>query len=214
MKRIRLKICGLRTLENIRDVLRYEPDFTGFIFYAQSPRFVKGPYQWIGKLDTGPSVRKVGVFVNDTIENMLKITKEADIEVVQLHGQESRETCMALKQKGLHVIKVFSVGDHFSFEEMRDFPGAVDFFMFDTCGKYLGGNGIPFDWSLLENYPYQVPFFLSGGIGLDNIGHVKFLNHPMLYAVDVNSRLESGPGIKDIGLLGKFIKEFEKLNHD
>ena len=214
MKKIKLKICGLRSQENIREVLHYQPDFMGFIFFDRSPRFVGENHQWIGELETGPSVRKVGVFVNDTVNNMMKITRETGIDFVQLHGREKPDTCGILKRKGLQVIKVFSVGDHFSFEEMNKYIGRVDFFMFDTRGKYLGGNGIPFDWSLLEKYPYQVPFFLSGGIGIDNIGHVKFLNHPMLYAVDVNSRLESEPGIKDIGLLEKFKEEFEKMSHD
>jgi phosphoribosylanthranilate isomerase len=97
---------------------------------------------------------------------------------------------------------------------MKEYINYSDFFLFDTKGKYLGGNGIPFDWSVLEKYPYRIPFFLSGGIGTDNIGHVKYLHHPMLYAVDVNSKLESEPGVKDIQLLKVFRDEFEKLNHD
>jgi phosphoribosylanthranilate isomerase len=112
------------------------------------------------------------------------------------------------------VIKAFPVDDKFSFEGIKDYEGVVDFFMFDASGKYLGGNGIPFDWSLLENYPLQVPFFLSGGIGPENIMNVRFLSHPQLFAVDANSRLESGPGVKDPLLLQAFMKEFEKINYD
>lgn len=214
MSRIKLKICGLRSRENVDEVLRIKPDFIGFIFYKSSPRFVGEGYEWIGKLVTDPRTRKVAIFVDDSIENILKITQVSGIDYVQLHGTEKPETCMILRKKGLRVIKVFSVDDHFSFEEMKEYPGTVDFFMFDTRGKYHGGNGIPFDWSLLEKYPYQVPFFLSGGIGIDNIRHVKYLNHPMLYAVDANSRLESMPGIKDSSLLEKFREEFEKMSHD
>jgi phosphoribosylanthranilate isomerase len=214
MRKIRLKICGLRSGENIRDILPFNPDYIGFIFYDRSPRYVGENYSWIGDLDTGPAVRKVGVFVNETVEKMLKIAGASGIEYFQLHGEERPDTCVTLKENGLRIIKVFSAGKDFSFKDMEAYSGVVDYFLFDTRGKYLGGNGIPFDWSLLEKYPYQVPFFLSGGIGIDNISHVKFLSHPMLYAVDVNSRLESEPGIKDPDLLKRFMEEFEIINHD
>ena len=214
MRKIRLKICGLRLAENIRDILPFKPDFIGFIFYDRSPRHVGENYSWIGDLDTGPAVRKVGVFVNESVDKILKIASETGLEYLQLHGEERPDTCFNLKEKGFQVIKVFSVGKDFSFQEMEAYSGVVDYFLFDTRGKYLGGNGIPFDWSLLEKYPYQVPFFLSGGIGTDNISYVKFLNHPMFYAVDVNSRLESDPGIKDPDLLERFMEEFEKISHD
>ncbi len=160
------------------------------------------------------AVRKVGVFVNEPVEKIGNIAGEIGLDYVQLHGDEGPDTCFNLKEKGLQVIKVFSVGENFSFKEMGSYSGVVDYFLFDTKGKYLGGNGIPFDWSLLEKYPYQIPFFLSGGIGIDNIAHVKFFSHPRLYAVDVNSRLESEPGIKDPELLERFMEGFEKICHD
>ena len=214
MSKIKLKICGLRLRENADSVLDIHPDFIGFIFYCKSPRYVGNRYEWIRQLEIDSSLKKVGVFVDNPVEDILCVTRDAGLGFVQLHGNESVETCRLLREKGLRVIKVFSIGTNFSFSALRSYIDHVDYFLFDTRGKYLGGNGIPFDWSLLEDYPYQVPFFLSGGIGIDNIGHVKYLNHPLLYAVDVNSKLELEPGVKDPRLLKKFREEFEKLNHD
>jgi phosphoribosylanthranilate isomerase len=214
MRKIKLKICGVRHPGNAGAVLDIDPDYLGFIFYKKSPRYVGNDYHWIGNFETGPKVGKVGVFVDEPAGNILRISGEVGLDGVQLHGDEKPETCRRLKEGGLQVIKVFSMGSDFSFSALDAYIQDVDFFLFDTKGKYLGGNGIPFDWSLLEHYPRQVPFFLSGGIGTDNIGHVKFLKHPMLYAVDVNSKLESRPGIKDARLLKQFEGEFEKLNHD
>jgi phosphoribosylanthranilate isomerase len=214
MGKIKLKICGLRSPENIRETLRFKPDFIGFIFYPRSPRYVGDQIRWIKNLETGNNIQKVGVFVNAPVEIIMEMAAEAGIEYLQLHGGESPDYCRMLKEKGFHMIKVFSVKEGLPFREMKAYVRTVDYFLFDTGGKYLGGNGIAFDWSLLEKYPYEVPFFLSGGIGSDNIGHVRYLHHPMLYAVDVNSKLESKPGFKDTGLLEKFMGEFEKMNHD
>jgi phosphoribosylanthranilate isomerase len=214
MRKIKLKICGLRSPENVAAVLSFRPDYIGFIFYKKSPRFVGEDHQWIHKLDSGKAAQKVGVFVNDPVERILAICRDTGIGIVQLHGQEKPEICGELMKNGLQVIKAFLVGDNFSFEEIVAYTAAVDFFLFDASGKYLGGNGIPFDWSLLENYPLQVPFFLSGGIGPENIMNVRFLSHPQLFAVDANSRLESGPGDKDPLLVQAFMNEFEKINYD
>jgi phosphoribosylanthranilate isomerase len=214
MRKIKLKICGLKSPDNTREILRYKPDYVGFIFYRGSPRYVGDQVGWIGEIETEPVTQKVGVFVNEPVEKILEAVSEAGVGSVQLHGNESPEICTALKDQGLGVIKVFSVGEDFSFSDLERYVGRVDHFLFDTHGKFLGGNGIPFDWSLLENYPYEIPFFLSGGIGPDNLVHVKYLHHPMLFAVDVNSRLESGPGIKDAGLIERFMKEYEKIAYD
>lgn len=183
----------------------------GFIFYTGSPRYVGNQFKWIREIEIGSDTQKVGVFVNEPVKNILETASQTGIEYIQLHGKESPETCSTLKEYGLQVVKVFSVGEDFSFKDMEIYVRWADYFLFDTRGKFVGGNGIPFDWSILEKYPYNIPFFLSGGIGPDNIAHVKYLQHPMLYGVDVNSRLESGPGIKDPGLIDRFMKEFEKI---
>lgn len=209
--KIRLKICGLRSPENAGIVLPFHPDYIGFIFYKKSPRYVGDDHRWIRHLDLEGSVQKVGVFVNEPVEKIEEICRQTGINIVQLHGREKPENCAKLREKDFQVIKVFPVSDNFSFDVIEEYTASVDYFLFDASGKYLGGNGIPFDWSLLEKYPLQVPFFLSGGIGPENIGNVYFLDHPELFAVDVNSRLESGPGIKDAGLLKEFMKEFEKI---
>ena len=214
MRKIKLKICGLRSPENAREVLRYKPDYVGFIFYRKSPRYVGNQTGWIREFGAGSPAQKIGVFVNEPVDNMLETVSRTGLGYLQLHGNESPETCAALREKGIRIIKAFSVGNDFSFGVMEKYVGWVDYFLFDTRGKYLGGNGIPFDWSMLEKYPFGIPFFLGGGIGPDNIVHVGYLHHPMLHAVDVNSRLESGPGIKDPGLLDRFMEEFEKIKHD
>ena len=214
MKKIKLKICGLCYSDNVYEVLKINPDFIGFIFYEGSPRFVGNHYGWIRNLNIGPHADKVAVFVNESAERIIEISEKTNVQYIQLHGNEPPELCGELTNKGLKLIKVFSVGEDFSFKMMEYYIGIADYFLFDTKGKYLGGSGISFDWNLIEKYPFNIPFFLSGGIGIENISNIRHLNNPMLFAVDVNSKLESFPGIKDSVKLGKFKEEFEKLHYD
>lgn len=212
MDKLKLKICGLKDTDNIRAVLKYSPDFIGFIFYAKSPRYAGNNPQFLSSVDIPDHITKTGVFVNEPLENIRKIADRFALEAIQLHGDESPEVCALLKKEGTLVIKVFSIGDDFNFNKLDPYKDYVDHFMFDTKGKYFGGNGIPFDWSLLEKYPYSVPFFLSGGIGPDNIDNIKYLKHPSFFAIDINSRIESAPGLKDISKLSGIRKRIDTIN--
>ena len=193
-----LKICGMKYPDNILEVGSLLPDYMGFIFWEKSARYFDEVIPTLPK-----SIQKVGVFVNATSEEILEKIKKHDLQAVQLHGNESVEFCESLKKKlpkGIDVIKVFSILDTFDFAALKPFEPLCDYFLFDTKGKLPGGNGTTFDWKVLEQYPSNKPFFLSGGIGteeLEDIKQVLKMNLP-IYAIDVNSKFEIEPGLKDI----------------
>lgn len=181
--------------ENIEETAELLPDYMGFIFYEKSPRFFDGDVPELPK-----SIQKVGVFVNAPISDILQKIKEYNLQVIQLHGDESPEICEILKIINMQVIKAFSVDDDFNFKTLAPYETVCDYFLFDTKGQNPGGNGTTFDWQILEKYPSKKPFFLSGGIGLEEIRRIKELNLP-IYAIDVNSKFETKPGLKNIQLL-------------
>jgi phosphoribosylanthranilate isomerase len=197
--KLKLKICGLCEPDNIRQVASLLPDYMGFIFYKKSPRLVSADFVMPTNLPT--SIKKIGVFVNESIEEVKRITKLYSLKGVQLHGSESADDCKALKNAGLIVIKVFSIDDDFDFQSVNAYKPVVDYFLFDTKGKAHGGNGFVFNWNKLKEYDQEVPFFLSGGIAVDNILNVGELSGMNIHAVDVNSGVEIKPGKKDIKLI-------------
>nr|WP_235832112.1 phosphoribosylanthranilate isomerase [Flavobacterium ranwuense] len=186
--------------ENILEVGSLLPDYMGFIFWEKSARYFDGVIP-----DLPKSIKKVGVFVNASQEEIIEKITKYDLQAVQLHGQESVEFCLDLKDKinnPIEIIKVFSVDDSFDFEVLKPFETVCDYFLFDTKGKLPGGNGTTFDWKVLEKYPSGKPFFLSGGIGInemDTVNEISKTNLP-LYAIDVNSKFEIEPGLKNIQL--------------
>ncbi len=195
MEGIRLKVCGMRETDNIRDLAALSPDFMGLIFYQKSKRYVGHDFKLT---DLPPGVKKVGVIVNEDRENVLELVERYDLDYVQLHGNESVEDCRYYRDKGTGVIKVFSVMDVLPVKELEKYQGDVDYFLFDTKTPDYGGSGQKFDWEVLSEYNGKVPFFLSGGIGVDDIETIINLGHPMLFAIDINSRVEISPGLKDI----------------
>lgn len=198
--------------DNILEVGSLLPDYMGFIFWKKSARYFDGIIPQLPK-----SIKKVGVFVNETAEIILTKAQKYDLQAIQLHGQESVEFCQDLKNKienSIEIIKVFSVDDSFDFEVLKPFETVCDYFLFDTKGKLPGGNGNTFDWKVLEKYPSSKPFFLSGGIGIEEMDAVKEIaktNLP-LYAIDVNSKFEIEPGLKNIEKLDNFKDNLETLN--
>ena len=194
--------------ENIELVANLQPDYLGFIFYQKSKR------HFDGKMPTLPTdIKKVGVFVNEEVSVINELIKKHDLKGVQLHGDESALFCSELKasnKTGLEIIKAFAISENFDFSMLKNYMGVCDYFLFDTKGKERGGNGTLFDWKLLEQYPFEKPFFLSGGIGLAEADRVeKFLDSPLsnyCYALDVNSKFESEPGLKKVQELKKFIE--------
>ena len=196
-----IKICGMKYPDNILEIGSLLPDYMGFIFWEKSARYFDGVIPNLPK-----SIKKVGVFVNAAQDEILEKIAKYDLQAIQLHGDESVEFCQELKenvkQVQIEIIKVFSVDNSFDFEVLKPFETICDYFLFDTKGKLPGGNGTTFDWKVLENYPSNKPFFLSGGIGINEMEAVKEItktNLP-LYAIDVNSKFEIEPGLKNIQL--------------
>ncbi|KAB8152750.1 phosphoribosylanthranilate isomerase [Kordia sp. TARA_039_SRF] len=224
MKNLKLKICGMKYEDNINAVSELQPDYLGFIFYRKSSRFFDSVIPKIPQ-----DIKKTGVFVNSSLDDIMQKIQLHDLQAIQLHGNESFAFCKELKERcriersrnahdemlnqvqhddfNLHVapieiIKVFSIKDTFDFEVLKPYEPFVDYFLFDTKGKLPGGNGVTFDWKVLEHYPSTKPFFLSGGIGLETItklnDFVKSNASTYCYALDVNSKFEIVPGLKNI----------------
>ncbi|WP_299055317.1 phosphoribosylanthranilate isomerase [uncultured Polaribacter sp.] len=228
---MKLKVCGMKNVENIEQVAGLAPDYLGFIFYEKSKRNFEGIIP-----DLPASIKKTGVFVNEHPEIVISLVEEYRLEALQLHGDESVEYIVALKKQlaenralciaenktikkkknqhyiaknNIEIIKVFGIKDVFNFDVLKPYLEVVDFFLFDTKGKGRGGNGTKFDWSVLEQYPYEKPFFLSGGIGLADLEQLKIVlkTHLPIYGIDVNSKFESEPGIKKVAELERFKNE-------
>jgi phosphoribosylanthranilate isomerase len=195
---MKLKVCGMRETTNISELLKLSPDFVGFIFFAKSKRDVADSLDAELLASFPNSTQKVGVFVNAELDFVKGKVEQFGLELVQLHGDESPEYCFDLKSKGINVMKVFSVGESFDFNQLETYKPYVDFFLFDTKGKERGGNGVQFEWSILKGYDQEIPFFLSGGIDLENLEQLSELKGMNLYAIDVNSKFEIEPGLKDI----------------
>lgn len=195
--KMKLKICGMKYRDNIMETAQLRPDYLGFIFYEKSARYCNAEIPEIPE-----NIQKVGVFVNASLNQILHKIKQYDLQLVQLHGEETPEFCDLLKHINVQIIKAFPVDDYFNFNEIQPYEKVCDYFLFDTKGKLYGGNGIAFNWQVLKKYPSKKPFFLSGGIGLTEIEEIKKMNLP-LHAVDVNSKFEIKPGLKNIELLKK-----------
>lgn len=192
---ISCKVCGMRAAANIESVAATQPQFMGFIFYKKSPRYVGELFQIPKNFPV--SIKRVGVFVNENSTIVLDLAQKHKLDFVQLHGDETSVYIRNLKASGVGIIKVFRVDVDFDFSTTKEFEAVSDFFLFDTKGKQYGGNAIKFDWKLLQQYTSSVPFFLSGGISVDDIQALTEFSHPQWYGVDVNSGVEIEPGLKD-----------------
>lgn len=201
---VTLKICGMRDLANIAEVAALQPDYMGFIFYEKSPRFVGVDFKMPTDLT---SSKKVGVFVNEETERIVDKISQHDLDFIQLHGNESSEQCQELKAQGVKIIKAFSIDNDFDFTLTKPYADLVSYVLFDTKGKYFGGNAKTFDWTLLRKYDQQVPFFLSGGVSVENVSAIGEIDELNLHAIDVNSGVEVLPGLKDV----KKIKELKRV---
>lgn len=203
-----LKICGQNL--NIQAVANLQPDYLGFIFWEPSSRYFNS---LMPAIDT--AIKRAGVFVDASIANILEAIDQHQLQAVQLHGQESVAFCQELQTKllgkAVEIIKVFAIKDSFNFAMLTPYEDYCDFFLFDTKGKLPGGNGYVFNWEILKDYPSTKPYFLSGGIGLENIDALQaFLKTPQAqycYAIDINSKFEDQPGLKNIKKLQQFIHQ-------
>lgn len=205
----------MKYLNNMEAVSKLQPDYMGFIFYDKSSRYFQGEIPSLPE-----TIKKVGVFVDESFENILAKTNEFRLDLIQLHGHESVEYVKSLLRilvdsanKMPELIKVFSIKDEFDFSQLKPYKDYVSYFLFDTKGKLPGGNGYTFNWGVLNDYPFSTPYFLSGGIGLNETEKIKtFKESPAskyCYSLDVNSKFEINPGVKNISELEKFKYELQ-----
>jgi phosphoribosylanthranilate isomerase len=207
MNELKIKVCGMRDPENISGVVAAMPDYLGFIFYPKSKRFIgfEPSLEVLAKISV--SVKKVGVFVDESPGKVLEISKNWKLDVVQLHGDESPGYCSQIQDSGITVFKAFSVDESFDFATLNAWSGVCDYFLFDTKGLLPGGTGKKFNWQLLENYHGEVPFFLSGGIGPDDLEAIQNFKHLRWRGIDINSGFEMSPALKDVRKVKQFIAE-------
>lgn len=207
MSKPKIKICGMRDFENVKDVLKYKPDFMGFIFYEGSKRFVTDEdLEQLLKLNFG-TTKRVGVFVNESTDKIIEKFEKGYFDLVQLHGDESPEEVQLLKYQGIETIKVFSVGEEFDAKILEDYESIVDYFLFDTKGAQRGGNGYKFDWEVLSRLDIKLPFFLSGGLEVADRNNSQLSSMPNLMALDYNSKIELLPGLKDLDGVKKILTD-------
>ncbi len=203
---MKIKVCGMKYPGNISEVISLKPDLMGFIFYPKSPRYAE-PLDVDFMLSFPRNVLKIGVFVNEELDDILEVVKKYNLNGVQLHGSESEELCYTFKSTGLLTLKAFSIAEPEDFDKTEDYEGTCDLYVFDTKTPQHGGSGRKFDWNILSAYQGRTPFLLSGGIGPDDAEAIKAIDHPMLRGVDLNSRFETKPGLKDSSLLRSFFQE-------
>ncbi len=229
-----IKVCGMRDADNIREVSELDIDMMGFIFWKDSPRFVRMISSHAGIIpdyseerlnknsgkvvDDQHRIKRVGVFVDDMPQTIVTRIYNYELDYVQLHGEEScimidnlRRTLEPDIRTGVKIIKTISVSSVEDIEKTKEYEGCVDLFLFDTKCPTMGGSGDKFDWSVLSAYKGNVPFLLSGGIGMDDVDKIKSFQHPQFAGVDVNSCFETEPGVKDVEKLWLFV---EKIRHE
>ncbi|WP_421944047.1 phosphoribosylanthranilate isomerase [Pedobacter sp.] len=206
MSKLKLKVCGMKFAANIAAVAALQPDYLGFIFYEQSPRFISDVSAELIKYIPS-EIKTVGVFVDEDLDVVKKKVNLYQLKAVQLHGRESPEYCSELKStfQSLEVIKAFGVDEDFNFAVLEEYKAVADYFLFDTKTKAHGGSGKTFDWKILDSYKLDKPYFLSGGIDLEHAEAISIIKDERLYALDINSRFETEPGVKDVERIKAFV---------
>jgi phosphoribosylanthranilate isomerase len=214
----------MRDPQNIAEVSKLGIDMMGFIFWPKSPRYVSQISSRAGiipdRVDDDmldgrkADVKYVGVFVDDMPQNIVTRVVNYELDIVQLHGSESpvmidnlRRTLDPDIHPGIQIMKALSIASEEDLKRYQDYVGHVDYFLFDTKTPLVGGSGKQFDWSILEDYDGDVPFLLSGGIGPDDVARVKAFHHPKMLGIDLNSRFETAPAVKDVEQLRSFVNE-------
>ncbi|UIR55176.1 phosphoribosylanthranilate isomerase [Sphingobacterium sp. SRCM116780] len=201
---LKIKVCGMRDLDNMLDLIKLPIDYMGLIFYEKSKRYISTIDAHFIKSLQG--VKKIGVFVNSSEQEILNQINNFGLEGIQLHGHESPAFCQQIKLHDMLVIKAFGIDENFDWQSLKSYESAVDYFLFDTKSVNHGGTGTQFDWTLLLNYPLDKPYFLSGGLSADNIESAIQIPDNRLYGLDLNSKFEFKSGIKNIELLEKTLK--------
>ncbi len=197
-----IKVCGMTEADNIRAIEQLGVDMIGFIFYPKSPRCLCEKPQYLPL-----RAKRVGVFVNESKENILMYADRFSLNYIQLHGNESPDYCRTLHNNGLRLIKAFSISLPKDLFDVSDYDGLCDYYLFDTKTPQYGGSGNQFDWNILHRYNGSTPFLLSGGINPYSVKAIKEFHHPRLAGIDLNSRFETAPGLKDVERIEIFLKE-------
>ncbi len=212
---MKLKVCGLTKLDQIQELISMKVDFLGFIFYGKSPRYVLNHLS-LKEISEIPHFGKVGVFVNENIENVIDFSVKANLNFIQLHGDEDENYIVNLKNNlpfDIEIIKVIRIGNQTSEELQKTInhqSSTINYLLFDTDSKAFGGTGKSFDWNILNELEIPIPYFLSGGISLENVFQLPTLN-TQPFSLDINSKFELEPGIKDLDKIKEFIKLYNTL---
>lgn len=213
---MRSKVCGLNSVNQLMQLDAMGVEFGGFIFYPKSPRYILKHVQPADlKKAKGQKINKVGVFVNETVEQVLKQVDDCGLYLVQLHGDETPKYCEKIADY-VTVIKAFRIrNDDDVLWKIKDYQDVVDMFLFDTAGAAYGGTGEKFDWAILQNLVINKPFFLSGGIGPDDVASLQeFATKSVakdLFSIDINSKFESSPGVKNMEMVQSFIQKVKDI---
>ncbi|TXB64302.1 phosphoribosylanthranilate isomerase [Vicingus serpentipes] len=189
-----LKVCGMKDNSNIAELIQLQPDFIGFIFHEKSPRNVVDHIE----VNFPSNIKKVGVFVNESEEFIHSKIISFKLNSAQLHGNESPEFCQKIKDLGVDIIKAFNIHPEFDFKQLKAYEPYCDYFLFDAFGKKAGGNGIVFNWELLNQYSENIPFLLSGGIDETMVDQIKIFKHSQFVGIDINSKFETANCYKNI----------------
>lgn len=205
---LKVKVCGLTEPANIEGITGLSPDFMGFIFYPGSKRFI-GPQPDSLFVAKPEAILWTGVFVDETLSRVISSIVNYSLDAVQLHGTENPGFCNTLKKTGKIIVKAVEVNDSLNFRSLIPFLECCDYFLFDAGTGGKGGSGQKFNWARLNDYDLGKPFFLGGGIGPGDATAIKGISHPDLFAVDINSRFEISPGIKDVEKVKNFISEIK-----
>lgn len=209
-----IKVCGMRDADNIREVDALGVTFIGHIFYPKSPRFVSQMPEYLPE-----KALRAGVFVNAAPEEVLAYVQDYHLDAIQLHGDETLAYTNTLHkllepitaQRDIFMVKAIPVKSRSEVLKASLWDGSVDGILFETPGNLYGGHGVSFDWSLLQSYRGQTPFFISGGIGPASLDSLLQFRHPAWLGIDLNSRFETAPGVKDVEALRKFIAAFREV---
>lgn len=197
-----VKVCGMKEEQNILQLLELPIQYIGHIFYKKSARYVGD----LVNITMPNDIKKTGVFVNSDFTEIMNATESFNLNSIQLHGHEPVELAAALKTQGLEVIKAFGIDEDFDWKQLEHYIGQVDYFLFDSKSPAYGGTGVTFNWQKLKEYPYDTPYFLSGGLSLENLEEAVNFEDNKLIGLDLNSKFEIEPGLKDIEKLKLALK--------
>lgn len=202
-----IKVCGIKSTENIAFLKKAKIDMVGLNFYPLSVRYIEEDMESSRFALLPSSLKRVGVFVNEDMTKVLELVKKFRLDMVQLHGNEDAAYCLEVS-KHVALIKVFRVSESFDFSDVVQF-GMSSYFLFDTYCEQYGGSGKKFNWEVLDNYKGDIPFLLSGGIGPDDYVDLLNFTHPHFAGIDINSKFEITPGIKEAQLVLPFVAKIK-----